>query len=61
VCLAKGNPVKLRYVLENDKVRELEMRLEGNCVDLKAKRIEVQVPGGEGVAASGFYNHIPPR
>lgn len=61
VCFAKGNPVKLRYVLENDKVRELEMRLEGNCVDLKAKRIDVHVPGGEGMAASGSYTHIPAR
>ena len=61
VCFQKGNAVKLRYVLETDKVREMELRNEGNCVDLKAKRIEITVPGGEGVFATGTYNHIPAR
>ncbi len=61
VCFQKGNAVKLRYVLETDKVREMELRNEGNCVDLKAKRIEITVPGGEGVFATGTYNHLPAR
>ena len=61
VCFQKGNAVKLRYVLETDKVRETDLRMEGNCIDLKAKRIEVHVQGGEGVFASGTYHHLPAR
>jgi hypothetical protein len=61
VCYQKGNAVKIRYVLETDKVRETDLRMEGNCIDLKAKRIEISVPGGEGVFASGTYNHLPAR
>jgi hypothetical protein len=61
VCYQKGHAVKIRYVLETDKVRETELRMEGNCIDLKAKRIEISVPGGEGVFASGTYHHLPAR
>ncbi len=61
VCFQKGNAVKVRYVLETDKVREIDLRVEGNCIDLKAKRIEIVVPGGEGVFASGTYHHLPAR
>lgn len=61
VCHGEGAPIKIRYTTETDKAREADIRQAGSCIDLKAKRIEVTVPGADGVKASGTYRQLPNR
>jgi len=61
VCLGEGAPIKIKYVTETDKAREADIRLQGSCTDLKAKRIDVTVQGADGVKASGTYRQLPNR
>lgn len=61
VCSGEGAPVKIRYVTETDKAREADIRQQGSCIDLKAKRIDVTVQGADGVKASGTYRQLPNR
>jgi hypothetical protein len=61
VCFQQGASIRIRYVLENEKVKEIEIKAPGNCIDLKAKKIDILVTGSDGVAASGTYQHLPQR
>ncbi|MFO0996553.1 MAG: hypothetical protein U1F33_07695 [Alphaproteobacteria bacterium] len=61
VCFAQGTAIKIRYVLENEKLKEIEIKAPGNCIDLKAKKIDIVVTGADGAAASGTYQHLPQR
>lgn len=61
VCFAQGTAIKIRYVLENEKLKEIELKTPGNCIDLKAKKIDILVAGADGAPASGTYQHLPQR
>ena len=61
VCFVQGTAIKIRYVLENEKVKEIEIKAPGNCIDLKAKKIDILVSGSDGAAGSGTYQHLPQR
>lgn len=61
VCLGEGTPVRVRYMLETERMRETEIREAGSCIDLKAKRIEVIVQGSDSAKSSGTYRQLPNR